>query len=76
MLQMPQLGYAVAELGRRVGVHISPTIHSSEVASQLNQIAKALDLGFNINAPFPSGLLNAIYYWLKSHYERQLANVR
>ena len=75
ILSMPQLGYAVSELGKRIGLSLFPSTDIAIVAEQLNQIASSIGLGFNISRPYPLGLINAVYYWLKAAYECQSTNV-
>lgn len=73
-MPVSQLGHAVAELGSKVGASVYPSTSNSIIAEHLTKIATALGLGFTFLPPFPTGLLNAIYYWLKAAYENQKAN--
>lgn len=72
ILGLGQLGFATAELARRVGLTVTPSSSATVIGAQLKEISVKLNVEVDFR-PFHAGLLNAVYYWLNFYYERQQA---
>lgn len=65
ILPTAQLGVAVSMLAQRLGKTVTPSTDVSVIAEQLMQISVLTNTPINLVKPYPVGMLNAVFYWLK-----------